>query len=86
MTVDKMKWAELEIQLLYHLCWAIFHEKGFSDSTKKYIHINCSKFNDKTLLFLFEPVFFKFSSRMLFLLKNESYDEMITEYHSFKDY
>ena len=84
--VDDIRWTDIETQILYHLCWAIFHHNGFSESIRFFIHENIHFINEVELLSLFKPVFYGFSDRMMELLKREGYDEMIQEYHSFIDY
>ena len=79
-------WVNTTGQFIYHLCWAVFFNKGFSPFEKQFLkeHIDClsqTKMQD-----LLKTVFFGFTQELCDLLQKEQFGEVLTKYYSFCDY
>ncbi|MBQ7666178.1 MAG: hypothetical protein IJS42_05640 [Synergistaceae bacterium] len=71
---------------IYRLCWAVFKDKGFSERTIETLKDNADVLREKIFHECMSKVFFKFTDKMIFLLENESFDEIIPEYRKFSQY
>ena len=73
--------------LLVHLiCHCIFDKKIFNNKYQgkiKYLFRNCDTVELKSLL---ELVFFKFTDRLISMIKDNKIEEIIKEYFAFSDY
>lgn len=85
---EKNNWWIMDInsRYAYYFIRCVFDKKTFSD---KYINeIEKSKYQIDTNIVssLLEKAFFKFTGKLLELVEEKKYQEIITEYKKFKDY
>ena len=84
--LDEMHWANMPCQVIFHLCWAVFFNNGFSLYERKILSDNMNCVLSTEVINLLKPVFFGFTERIIDLLKLEEYDRIVAEYYSFCDY
>ena len=81
-----LKWCDGVCCYIYHLCWAIFHNKGFSSYEKTVLQSNISLLDDKETIDCFKVIFFNFTEELVQLLKKGDFGSIIPRYFSFIDY
>lgn len=79
-------WADSISQFIYHLCWAVFHNQGFSPYAKQFLSEQNYCLEQDEIKELLELVFFNYSPVLINYLKEGSYDKIIPNYYSFTDY
>lgn len=95
--IQKRVWDEYEIKngiiwcdevccYIYHLCWAIFHNNGFSSFERQYFDSNKQQLHREEIIKLFKVIFFNFTDTLVNLLRNSDFDSIIPQYFSFIDY
>lgn len=75
-----------EDQLIYTLVKCVFDKKKFTKFDKENILLNRDVLDADGLSKKLNAVFFKFTQQLLLLLKNQSFDSIISEYRMFKNY
>lgn len=81
-----IQWCDDICRFIYHLCWAVFYNRGFSPYEISYLKSKRDLLNKEELGLLLKVVFFKFTDHLLALLKKEDFDSIIPQYFSFIDY
>ncbi len=84
--LNSYKMCDIKCQLIYHLCWAVFKNQGFSVYEKSIINENIEVFDDKDMFDMLNSVFFKYTEILIERLKNQQYDSAILEYYSYMEY
>jgi len=81
-------WYEMDKANLavYLVTRAIFEKNFFSDMYKMEIKKIKSLYYEDYVVNKFEKIFFKFTPKLIYLLKNEEYDDILKEYISFAEY
>ena len=83
---DDVLWADLIIRYIYHLCWAIFHNNGFSIYERRFLSENkCVLDNDESRQCLLK-VFFRFTDSLINYLRNDEFDMIVPNYYKFIEY
>lgn len=84
--IDGLAWADISCRFIFHLCWSIFHNKGFSPYAKKILasHKDCLETEEMGMML--EAVFFNFTPSLKRYILDEDFDSIITNYYSFKEY
>lgn len=83
---EGVKWADVKCQFIFHLCWAIFHNFGFSPFSRSFIKENKECLEDMEMIEMLSLVFFNYTSDLVRYLKTEDFDSIIPNYYSFKNY
>ncbi|MGL6114978.1 MAG: hypothetical protein ACRC1R_08040 [Cetobacterium sp.] len=84
---DNQWWImEDRVILLYLIVRSIFDKKKFRDRYIEEIIKRKQFLRDKEFLKMCNLVFFKFTEKLLILLENEKYNEILKEYKSFREY
>lgn len=71
---------------IFHLCWAIFHNKGFSPYEMEFLDSKKNLLSSEYLKESLAVVFFNYTPFLIDLLKGGKYDMIIPNYYSFKQY
>lgn len=81
-------WYELcpEDELLHLLTRCVFDKKVFNNGYRKRIEELMQKVNREEVYRRLEVVFFKFSDRMLDMIEEKQYDDILDSYITFTDY
>ena len=83
---DGVKYCCDTCKYVFHLCWAIFHNLGFSPYEKGFLDSRKELLSTDSLKEMLSVVFFNFSPVLIGLLENSQYDLIIPEYYSFCNY
>jgi hypothetical protein len=83
---DGLLWVDDLNQYLFHLCWAIFANNGFSPFEKDFLISHKTVLDDLEFEQFASLVFFKFTPDLLRLLKEDRYDDILPSYYKFSDY
>jgi hypothetical protein len=78
--------CDVKCQYIYHLCWAIFFNKGFSPYALSFLKKNKSVLDITTMKDFLSVVFFNYSELLISQIKQDSFDTIIPNYYSFIDY
>lgn len=81
-----MIWCDDICCYIYHTCWAIFHNNGFSSFERLYLNSNKQIVYCKETVELFKLIFFNFTDTLVEMLKKSDFDSIIPKYFSFIDY
>lgn len=84
--IDGTKWADVMCQYIFHLCWAIFHNMGFSPFSKAFLRENKECLNSDEMIDMLSLVFFNYTSDLVETLQTEDFDSIIPNYYSFIGY
>lgn len=85
---DKNDWfimADEDI-LIYMIVRSIFDKQEFKDVYIHDIEVKKSYLDNENVKFKLEKVFFKYTDRLIYMLKQCRYDEIIKDYITFCDY
>lgn len=74
------------IILLYLLVRSVFDKKFFKSKYIREIEKRIQLLDDKDFVYMCEKVFFKFTDRLIEMVKSKQYDNIIIEYKTFTDY
>lgn len=83
---DGIPWVEGISRYIYHLCWAVFLNNGFSPFERSYLSENKDLLKKAEMHDCLSVVFFKFTDSLIEDLMNEKFDQIIPHYYSFKEY
>ena len=85
---EKNSWwiADDKIILLYLIVRSIFDKKKFRESYIKEIELRRKFLNDVDFFYLCEPVFFRYTGRLLHLIEEKKYADILRDYQHFCDY
>lgn len=95
--IQKMVWDNKEFedgvficnkfcQFIYHLCWAIFYNKGFSKFAKSFLVNNKPAEWTSTMKECLSLVFFNYTQSLIDQIEAGCFDTIIPNYYSFLDY
>ena len=84
--IDGIKWADVMCQYIFHLCWAIFHNVGFSPFSKAFLRENKNCLNSGEMTEMLSLVFFNYTSDLVKYLQSGDFECIIPNYYSFIDY
>jgi hypothetical protein len=79
-------WVDNLNQYLFHLCWAIFSNSGFSPYEKEFLASHKAVLEELEFARLTSLVFFKFTPDLLRLLKEDRFDDILPSYYQFSNY
>lgn len=79
-------WVDNICKYIFHLCWAVFVNLGFSPFEKQYLMSNKQILDSLEFPNLLSLVFFKFSQELISLLKEDKFEAIIPSYYKFVDY
>ena len=83
---DVVKNCNLVCQCIYHLCWAIFFNKGFSPYSRTFLGKNKTIFYTDQMRKLLEVVFFNYTPSLIEQIQSNNFDTIIPNYYSFIGY
>lgn len=85
---EKFNWWNMdnETRFIYYIVRCIFDKQIFSANYIEEIENEYSKIDINVVRELLRGVFFKYTDRILFLIKQKKYDEIQQDYISFADY
>lgn len=83
---DSVSLCNDSCKYIFHLCWAIFHNLGFSPFERAFLESKKDLLDSKQLCEMFPFVFFNFSPLLVDYLKDSNYDRIIPAYYSFTNY
>ena len=85
--IDKdVIWCDLICQFIYHLCWSVFVNQGFTPFVKSFVSKHKQILEEEILYNLLSLVFFKFTPLLIQMTKEERYDEILRAYYQFDQY
>lgn len=84
--IEGIKWADVMCQFVFHLCWAIFHNLGFSPFSRSFLKDNKECVEESEMVEMLSLVFFNYTSELIRYLKADDFDSIIPNYYSFKNY
>lgn len=84
--IDNISWVDPITRYIFHLCWAVFHNNGFSDYERKYLSENKPLLEDINLRNCLLMIFFNFTDSLIGFLKIDDFDNIIPHYFHFKEY
>lgn len=84
--IDNVSWVDPISRYIFHLCWAIFHNNGFSSFERKYLSENKFLLTQPELKECLSMVFFNYTDLLINSLKNGDFDNIIPNYFHFIDY
>ena len=79
-------WVDDICKYIFHLCWAVFVNLGFSPYEKHFLMLNKKVLDTLEFPNLLSLVFFKFSQELISLLKEDKFEAIIPSYYKFVDY
>lgn len=83
---DGIDQCNMECRYIYHLCWAVFFNKGFSKFEKEFILGHKDLLHTDTMKELLDTVFFHFTDTLIDHIGSGKTDEIIPAYFSFRNY
>lgn len=84
--INGIKWADVMCRYIFHLCWAIFHNMGFSPFSKTFLRENRECLNSDEMTEMLSLVFFNYTSDLVNSLRAEDFESIIPNYYSFIGY
>lgn len=83
---DNMLWVDELNQYIFHLCWVIFVNNGFSPYEKGFLIAHKDVLDDLEFTRLASLVFFKFTPDLVRLLREDRFDDILPLYYQFSNY
>lgn len=84
--IPEEHWANLPCRFLYHLCWAVYFNRGFSSFERQFVTRNGDCVSRPEVQALLKTVFFGFTEDLIELIAEGKIDRIIPEYFSFREY
>ena len=83
---EEVMMCNIKCQYIYHLCWAIFFNKGFSPFAVSFLKNNKSILEDPLMKELLSVVFFNYTESLISQIESDRFDTIIPNYYSFIEY
>ena len=84
--IDGINVLDDETLYIYRLINTIFYQNHFSEHDITFFEKNNELINMSSLRGLLSTVFFKYTERLFFLLKNKQYNDIVNDYFTYRNY